>query len=723
MTNWWQKISTTKSKQVIILSAIAFIFLGWYGIGVFGGLSDSSDMDALSSQSAKADEIIQKQFGEAPDSQVILFTGVDDSLGKANSPEYQAEVTQLLKPLESKTSSIMTYATTGSDNFISHDKTMTYAVVNMEGETKEVFETLTDFSKNTDQSKLTVQIGGSAALIEEMNAVVTGQLAVIELISLPILLILLLFFFKSAVAALVPLGIAVATVFGAFAIARFLAQFVVIDSYAVNVITILGLGLSIDYALLSVNRFREELPKGVNHAVKTMIATSGHTIVFSGITVMVCLLALLVFPFDIMHSIAIGGASAVLVAMATTYIVLPSVLKLVGHKINSASVRKSKNTKTVNKLNTNSFWYKIARFTTDYPVRTLLVGLVVTSLALIPLMQFKPGNMNYQWLARGTESQQVLEIVNTDFPASTPDLTAVMILDKQLSSTERIAESCEVVKSIQDISGVQSVLSGTPVSEKLPCEQIQMMASYNMLPPELQAAQGAFMREGALKFDVFLDDLSMKQQDEALAAMRNLQSEGGKIYVTGIVAHLHDSNRAYIEAAPWAIGIIAVAMVLLLSFALRSIVVPIQAVVINSIGLLISLSIVVGVFQLGWFSTFTGWPQVEGIVLAAPILVAAITFGLAMDYSVFLYARMRENYDRTGDSKEAVIEGIVKTGPIITAAAAALFVVVVGFLFSSVLFMQIIGLGMAIAVIVDAFFVRLVLVPSIMALVGKHSWR
>ena len=193
--------------------------------------------------------------------------------------------------------------------------------------------------------------------------------------------------------------------------------------------------------------------------------------------------------------------------------------------------------------------------------------------------------------------------------------------------------------------------------------------------------------------------------------------------MTGTVAQFYDSNHAYYKSAPWAIAIIAISMILLLAFALKSIVVPLQAIIINSIGLAISLSVIVGVFQHGWFGGLTGWPQVDGIVLAAPILVASIAFGLAMDYSVFLYSRMRETYDRTGDSTEAVREGIVKTGPIITAAAGALFVVVIGFLSSSVLFMQIIGLGMAVAVIVDAFFIRLILVPSIMTLLGKHSWR
>ena len=723
MTKWWQKISIAHPEWIVGVSVVLVILFGWYGFGVFGELSDSTSMDANNTKSIIADDILEEKFGATPENQILLFTRVDDSLGDASSANFQTEVATLLKPLENEVASIMTYATTRSSNFISHDKTMTYAVVNMDGDTKEIFNTLTDFADSADQSRLKIEVGGSAALVEEMNAVVTGQLAVIELVSLPILLLLLLFFFKSPVAALVPIGIAGATVLGAFAIARLLAHFVIIDSYAVNVITILGLGLSIDYALLSVNRFREELSGGVDHAVKTMIATSGHTILFSGTTVIVCLLALLVFPFNIMHSIAIGGASAVLVAMATTYFVLPVVLKLIGFKIDRASIRMArKQSRAATKNSENNFWHKISRLTTNHPVPTLIVGIAVVAIALLPISQFKPGNMDYKWLARGTESQQVLQILSTDFPASAPDLTAVLVLPDETNEIARLSSSCGMVDKINSISGVQSVLSATPVSDSLSCDMVKMLSTSEMIPPELKIAQQNFMRDDALKFDIFLEDMDMKDQDKALSAIRDLQTTKGDLYVTGHVAHLYDSNQAYFKAAPWAIGIIAIAMVILLAIALKSIIVPIQAVLINSLGLLISLAVLIGVFQLGWFSGMTGWPQVDGIVLAAPILVAAIAFGLAMDYSVFLYARMREAYDKTGDSKEAVREGIVKTGPIITAAAGALFVVVVGFMTSSVLFLQMVGLGMAVAVIVDAFFIRLILVPSIMTLLGKHSW-
>lgn len=718
MTAWWQKISTTYPKWVVTGSIIVFLLLGWYGFGVFNALSDSSSMDALKTESAKTSQLIEETFGTAPSNQIVLFSRTDASLGDADSAAFQAEVTELLTPLQNDASSIMTFSTTKSENFLSRDKSMTYAVVTMDGSSKEIYQTLRTFADEADQSKLSVSVGGEAALIEEMNEIVTHQLGIIELVSLPVLLVLLLFFFRSIVASFVPLGIAICTVVGAFAIARFLSQFVVIDSYAVNVITILGLGLSIDYALLSVNRFREELSGGVDHAVKRMIATSGHTIAFSGVTVMACLLSLLVFPFDIMHSIAIGGAAAVATAMATTYVVLPSVLKLLGHRIDAGRLWKKKAV-----AEKRGFWYKIASYTTSHPVISLGIGLGVVAIALVPLLQFQPGNMNYKWLARGAESQKVLQTLTEDFPSSTADITVVATLPSGLDATERLTLSCTVTEKLRHIEHVTSVMSATPVSNELPCEAIQMLSASATLPAELQLAQQNYSRDTALKFDVFLDDTDMKGEEAALLAIRNLTIPEGELLTTGTVAQFYDSNHAYYTAAPWAIVIIVVSMLVLLAAALKSFVVPFQAIIINCLGLAISLAVVVGVFQLGWFGAITGWPQVEGIVLAAPILVAAIAFGLAMDYSVFLYARMREVYDETGDSTEAIRQGIVKTGPIITAAAVALFVVVVGFLSSSVLFMQIIGLGMAVAVIVDAFFVRLILVPAIMKLVGKHSWR
>lgn len=721
MTNWWQVVSTKHPKWVIVPAAILMLILGVYGLGVFGSLTNSTAMNANGTESAEATKLIEEKFGAAPNSQVVLFTRVDESLGDAESDKFQAEVGRLLEPLQEEASSIVSYATTHSDNFLSRDKKMSYAIVNIEGEHKDIYEKLRSYADNADQSKFKISIGGEAALLSETNKIVATQLGAIELISLPILLLLLIYFFRSVVASLVPLGIAICTVLGAFAIARLLAGFIDIDNYAVNVITFLGLGLSIDYALLSVNRFREELPGGVEHAVKTMVATAGHTIVFSGITVIACLLSLLVFPFDIMHSIAIGGAAAVATAMATTYILLPSVLRLIGNRIDKGEIG-VKQRDRIAKAQRN-LWGRMAHATTSHPIVTLCAGIGVVLLAILPVLKFQPGELDYQWLARGAESQEVYRVMSEDFPSSNPDVTALLVMSGAIDRSDQIDASCEMTTRLARVAGVESVISATPISAQLSCSAIQMMDATDKVTPELQTVMDSYMTAGALKFDVILKAADMEGTEKILDDLRNVDTPQGELLLTGLEAQFNDSNRTYYKYAPYAVAIIGVSMIVLLSFALKSIVVPLQAVIINSISLAISLAAIVGVFQLGWFSGLTGWPSVDGIVLAAPILVAAIAFGLAMDYSVFLYSRMREVYDATGDSLEAVRQGIVKTGPIITAAAVALFVVVVGFLSSSVLFLQIIGLGMSIAVIVDAFFVRLVLVPAIMTLIGKHSWR
>lgn len=721
MTKWWQKISTKYPWQVLILATIVFVGLGWYASGLFGNLSSSSAGIMKDTQASIAQKKLEKNFGVSPSSQVILFERKDAGLGEAISEAYQAEVTRILVPLKSKVISITTYASTGSDTFISRDKTATYAAIATSGSSADVYEMLSDFASKADQSKLKISVGGEAASMQQTVKVAESELIRTELFTLPILLILLVIFFRSVVAALVPIGISVLTIIGAFAITNFVSNFLTIDSYAVNVITILGVGLSIDYALLSVMRFREELTKGgTEHAVRTIIKTSGHTIIFSGVTVIACLLSLLVFPIEMMRNIAIGGASAVATGILVTIIVLPSVLQIIGKNIDKLHVpfwREShvKPGKT--------FWAKIAGITTSHPIWTLVVGIVVVIVALLPLINFLPGPMDSKWLARDSSSHYVSQYMDEYFDIPSSAMNMLVTLPKKATLSERLDISCDVTEKLSKISGVKTVISATPVSNSLSCDQIKYLVNTNMLPVQLRALMNSDMRDNALKFDVIIkDEIGSKVASQTLEDARAIKPETGELFVGGTLATYEDNNKLYFEAIPWSATIIVICMLVLLSVSLRSIILPVQAVVINSIALAISIAVIVGIFQLGWFSDITDWQTVSGITLAAMVLVISIAFGLAMDYSVFLYSRMREVQKLTEDPKHAIQQGVIKTGPIITAAALALFVVVAAFSASSILFMQIIGIGLAVAVLVDAFFVRLILVPSIMALMGKISW-
>lgn len=720
MSLWWQRMSLRYPRLIIGVSIAMIVVLGWYGVGIFGGLEPSTDAQPKWAESTKVREEIAKEFGANAKPFIVLFEPVNDRLGEADSRAFQAEVSRLLTKVEPQAVSVQGFATTGSRAFISKDASAAYAAVVMRDE-KNAYEQLRSFADTEDSSVLDVRIGGMEAVNKEMGEAVSQELARIELISLPVLLILLLLFFRSPIAALMPVGIALFTVLGAFAIARWLAHFVDIDSYAVNVVTMLGIGLSIDYALLSVNRFREELPHGVDAAVKKVIATSGHTVFFSGITVIACLLSLLIFPVGLMHSIAIGGASAVAVAMLTTYIVLPSALKLIGTRIDLGRYGRKNAGQPVKSR--RGFWQRAAHVATARPVYSLLFGLVVIAAALIPLSRFQSGDMTYKWLARNTEAGKVAQVLAERFLSSNPDAVVIVRTATSMSDVERIRLSCAMTERIDKSPRTLIVRSATPISDTMPCSAIEQVMTGSKVPADLRAVAARYMTPNVMRFDVTLDPGDQKAGEQAILTLRDLTTPQGEVLVGGSVAELYDSNRVYIDAAPWAIGIIVISMVALLAIALRSVVVPLQAIVMNCLGLAISMAVIVGIFQLGWFGDLTKWPQVDGIMLAAPILVAAVAFGLAMDYSVFLYSRMREAYDQTGDSRAAVRQGIVKTGPIITAAAIALFVVVIGFATSSLLFMQIIGVGLAVAVIVDAFFVRLVFVPAVMTLLGRHGWK
>lgn len=717
MVNWWKDVSTKHPWRVISVTLVILAAAGWYGFGLFDKISTSDQFTASGTESVRAEEEIEAAFGASPLTDIVMFERQDSALGEATSPAYQAEVARLLEPLRAKVDKVSTYADQPSEAFVSKDKTATYAAVVGKGSSKEIYAALKNFVDNVDQSKLKVSIGGTTVVSEQMNEVVAKDLIRAEIITLPILLILLLFFFGSVTAALVPLGISLVTVVGAFALARIMTHFVGVDHYAINVITILGLGLSIDYALLSVNRFREELAHGsVVRAVRAIIDTSGRTVFFSGITVVACMLALMVFPLEFLHSIAIGGASAIIVAMLATVVVLPSVLMVLGKRIDSGRLPFFAKHKSESK-----FWSKVAKLTTKHPIMAAGTALSLIALAVIPLSKLNlTGTMDHKYLAAGTSGQQVAQKLAEDFAVQSPSVTAVLTNLGDLDEAEKLALACDLSAKIKDQPHVQEVSSVTIDLPGMSCEQYAMAYQAGLLPPQVLAVAKGNMSESALRFSVVVDGkIGSKESESALMAVRSLNPEKGDWLVGGMEAYAYDTNKAYMESIPYALAIIAASMIVLLTLLLASLAIPVQAIVINMVSLAISFAILTGVFQLGWFGI---WPQVDGVVMTPLVLIATIAFGLAMDYSVFLYSRMYEVYEKTGDSLQAIQQGIIKTGPIITAAALMVFVVVIAFAGSGVVIMQMIGLGLGVAVLVDAFFVRLLLVPSVMILMGKASW-
>lgn len=719
--NSWKRIVTKRPWAVIISSVAVIGLMGWYGMGLFNEITTSDQFTANGTESMQAKKVMEDKFGTTPTMDIVLFERKDQALGAADSTAYQSEVARLVAPLRDKANSLKTYADTQMPEFISKDKSMTYATFEGKGSEKEIYKVLSDFAANADQSKLNVSIGGASVVAEQMNETVSHDLARTEMITFPILLVLLVLFFGSAVAALVPLGISAVTIIGAFAVARLVNHAVAIDHYAVNVITILGIGLAIDYALLSVNRFREELHAhgSVERAVRLVVDTSGRTIFFSAVTVIACMLSLLVFPLDFLHSIAIGSASAVIVAMLFTVLVLPAVLMVIGKKIDAWHLPFVKR-----HTSKSRFWEWIANITTKQPVATLFGALAVIAVACVPLMEFKlAGAMDYHYLADGTSGRAVMQKMADDFESQTPGIAAVLTSSKDLSADDRVTVVCDMTTKLKAIPHVKTVVSPTMLPENIDCNTFKMMASNHMLPPQLSELFTQNAKGNAMRFSVALDvDNGTKEAEKALLAIRDLQPADAQWLVGGMEAYAYDTNQTYFRDMPKALAVIGASMLVLLAVLLASAIIPVQAIIINTISLAISFAVLIAVFQLGWGSNLTRWGTTDGIVMTPLILIAVIAFGLAMDYSVFLYSRMFEVHQKTDDTIKAVRQGIVKTGPIISAAAVMVFVVVAAFSASSVMLMRMIGVGLGVAVLIDAFFVRLLLVPSVMTLMGKASW-
>lgn len=721
MIDWWKTVTTKHPWRVIVGAIIVFAASAWYGAGLFNDLKTSDNFTANNTESMQAKDQMERAFGVSPSTEIILFERNDVTLGTADSTAYQAEVARILAPLKSEVDSITTYQTSRHSGFISKDRTMTYAAIVGRGTNKEIYTTLSNFVASADQSKLKLSVGGTAATIQQSTDQVGQDLARAEMVTFPILLVLLILFFGSAVAALVPLGISLVTIAGAFALTRLVAGVVSVDHYAVNVITILGIGLSIDYALLSVNRFREELHHGsVQRAVRIVVDTSGRTIFFSAITVIACILSLLVFPLDFLHSVAIGGASAIIIAMLFTVLILPAILMVLGTKIDAWHLPF-----IAKKRGESHLWSNVAKVTTKHPVVTMLIASGLIALTLVPLGKFTVASTmtDYQYLVRGSSSREVARVMTQEFEVQSPSITSVLTGLDGTTVEQRLQLACDITDKIAAVEHVTSVVSAAPLSSGISCDQLQTLYHYGALPAQLSAVIADTMRADALRFNIVVDaPVGSAESEAALLAVRGIAPSKGSWFVGGAEGYAYDTSEMYAQGIPIAFAIVAASMIVLLTLLLASFIIPVQAVLINALSLAISFAVLVGVFQLGWIDGITGWGTVDGIVMTPVVLIAAIAFGLAMDYSVFLYSRMYEVHQKTDNPIKAVQQGIIKTGPIITAAAVMVFVVVIAFAFSGVVIMQMIGIGLGVAVLVDAFFVRLLLVPSIMALMGKASW-
>jgi RND superfamily putative drug exporter len=699
---------TRHPRALLVASALFIAAAGALGAGVADHLSTGGFEDPAS-ESTRAAARIERVFGIA-DPDVVLV--VHARSGSVDDPAVQRAGSALTQALagEKGVGRVDSYwSLGGAPPLRSFDGSKAMVLAHLEGSQNDknhLLETLTP--KYTGSSgAIQVSVGGFAEVFRQVTTQVEKDLVRAELIAVPILLLLLLFVFRSAVAAALPLGVGLVAVVGTLLILRLVAAVTEVSIFALNLTTGMGLGLGIDYSLFIVSRFREELGRGrpVDDAVVRTVATAGRTVLFSAIAVAASMSALLLFPIVFLKSFAYAGIPVVALASLGAIVTLPSLLTLIGPRIDSFSIRKKGSGAAEGRA-----WHRIATFVMRRPLPIAAGGIVILLFLGAPFLGVEVGLPDDRVLPPGAAGRLVSDDIRASFAGN--EAFALSVLADGVDAGESRAELTAYAETLSRMSGIARVDSatGSYVGGKLLFES-------DLLSERFSADDATFL-------SVVLSPSIETQSPEAEAIVARIRAMESPfpIQVAGASATLVDGKAVVLSRFPFALGLIGLVTLVTLFLLFGSVLVPIKALVLNLLSLTATFGAMVWVFQEGHLAGALDFTPTGTLVLSNIILMFCIAFGLSMDYEVFLLSRIKEEHDRTGDNESSVALGLERTGRIVTAAAALIAVVFVAMLSSGVSFIKLFGMGLALAVIMDATLVRAALVPAFMKLMGSANW-
>ncbi|MDI9834901.1 MMPL family transporter [Streptomyces sp. KAU_LT] len=693
----WTRFVTARPRLSLLVALVITALAVLAGSGVADRLGSGGweDPDAESTYATRA---LERAF---PASQPNLLLLVDAGEASVDDPGVAAEAEKLTARLAGEkgvvgVGSYWQADASSAPALRAEDGHEALIAARITGDEKRMGETLDRIAPELRgaHGPVQVSVGGPVAVRHEMQTTIQEDLIRAEVIALPITLVLLVMVFGSAVAALLPLGIGIVAILGTNAVLRGLTELTDVSVFAMNLTTALGLGLAVDYALFIVRRFREELAAGAEPltAVGTTLRTAGRTVLFSALTVAVSLAAMLLFPQYFLRSFAYAGIAVVLLAAAAALILLPAALILLGHRVNALDLRRlfrrgrRPEAAEAATRSRGGAWALTARVVMRRAPFFALGTTAVLVLLGLPFLGVKFGTADDRQLPSGAESHVVQQHIRDGFPGSPGGGLEVL--------AEGRATPAEYAAYKERISALPQVL-------RVDGPLVRGETAYFTVLPEGEA----------------VDDPAQALVDDLRAAPAPFDTK-----VTGAAAVLVDSKDAIAERLPAAAAFIAVVTLLLVFLLTGSVLIPLQAVVLNALSLTAMFGAVVWVFQDGHLSGLLGFTSPGSIETTLPVLMFCVAFGLSMDYGVFLLSRIKEEYDTTGDHEQAVRHGLQRTGGLITAAAVILAVVMVAIGTSRVTNTKMLGLGIALAVLMDAMIVRSLLVPAVMRLTGRATW-
>jgi RND superfamily putative drug exporter len=723
-------------------------------VGVAGSLVAGRAASVLSaggwfdpgSESAVVGDRLAQEFGAGKGALIALFTGPDTA--DATSAAFQARVAASLGDLadDPNVAGIIGYAQTGDMRFISADGHSAYAVVDLNVSDEDSVPLLDEFEAQIQQpgDGIQLQLGGYAPLTRDSADQSEKDLVQAESVSLPIAALVLILVFASILAAGIPLLVAGLAIPTTLALVWIVGQQITLSIYVQNVSTMLGLALAIDYSLFMTSRFREELRRGrtVGQAVEVAVATSGKAVTFSGLAVATGLAGLLAFSSPALRSFGIGGMLTVGASLFFALTFLPALLGMLGSRVNALSVTRMvdglrwalrRPPRVVDPQASVSRWERIANAVMSRPILVLVPTLAVLLLAGLPFFALKQGIPDASTLPDGMVSREVALAIQNDFePGTTSPIIVLADVTGDPASADNVRALAAYAGRLAQVDGVDRVESpfsgivdpatGQPLSMD---ELVALYASPRATwPAPLASLWDRYVQGSTVRFDA-ISPLVATSPDGTAVVPRVRAIDAGTGITTsvgGFAATGYDFLEAQSARIPIAIGVVLLAMGAILFLLFGSVVLPAKAIVMTLLSISASFGALVWIFQEGNLADVLGFTSPGFTIAGNPIIMFSVLFGLSMDYEVLLLSRMQEAYRRTGDNRAAVAEGLARTAGVITGAALIMVSVFAAFALAQTVTIKSIGVGMAIAVLVDATIVRVLLVPATMRLLGDWNW-
>lgn len=692
-----RRMAVVGSVLVIIVSAVI-------GLSVFPRLGSEGFNDPAS-DSEQVSQILEREFGSPESSLVIAMIGdepVDSTTSAARGTALTAAVSAVPGVLRTtsywsiQSPDLRSADGSGGIVLVTYDPSAAFSQ-------REITDAIEKVISEQELGTATVYLGGGAAISKAINTQISSDLAQAEAIAIPVTFILLLFVFGGLIAAGMPLLVGIGSIMGSLFV-LFLVTFLTdISVFSINVVTGLGLGLGIDYSLLVVSRFREELAtKGatVEEAVIRTVSSAGRTVVFSGLTVAVTLASMLFFPQYFLRSFAFAGISAVAFAVLGALITLPAALGMLGPRVNALRIRRG-----VGRAHEGSRWATLASAIMRRPWPVALGSIALLLVLAWPALSVQFSQIDERALPSADSSVVATEVLKSDFPG----LGGVPIEVTLPTPTDDAV-----------LAGYASALSQAPTITRV----VSSAGVYSSGARVGDAPKGvATSADATERMIVYSTERPRSPEGErTIAGLRAVEAPPGAM-IGGLAAEYTDSQQGIARMLPWALGWVILAVLVLLFLFTGSILLPIKAVLLNVLSLAAAIGVLVWVFQEGHMTWLVGDFVNTGSLDTSTIIVTAIVaFGLSMDYEVFLLSRIKEEYDRTGDNAGSVAIGLQRSAGIITAAALLLAVVFGTFITASVTSIKMIGLGVTVAILLDATVVRVLLVPAFMRIAGRANW-